>query len=394
MKILFVHDHVLKKEKNNYYSSGGLSQEIMGRYMKGNDQVYVYTRVQEGNNENIKNLKKVNDINIICKPSTIYKTPRDLIMKKRIIKKEIDEIIREMDCFIIRLPSVLGGMVLDKIIKMNKPYIIEMVACPWDAFWNYGNIQGKIFAPYMYLKTKKQIKKGKNVLYVSDSFLQKRYPTRGNNIGCSDVCIKQIDNEIIEKRMSKIEKMNEKNEIIITTIGATDVKYKGQKYVIKAISKMKKEGYNLKYQIIGRGDTSYLRNIAKQKHVERQVDFVGNITHDKIFDYLDDTDIYIQPSNQEGLCRALIEAMSRGCLCIASNAGGNVELIDNEYIFKKKNIKDLKAKTTKMIKTNQKKDIAKVNYEKTKKYCMNELDNKRAKFYNKCLIKQEEKTYD
>jgi glycosyltransferase involved in cell wall biosynthesis len=49
---------------------------------------------------------------------------------------------------------------------------------------------------------------------------------------------------------------------------------------------------------------------------------------------LDEIDIYIQPSRQEGLPRSLIEAMSRGCLCIGSEAGGIPELLESQYIHK------------------------------------------------------------
>lgn len=39
---------------------------------------------------------------------------------------------------------------------------------------------------------------------------------------------------------------------------------------------------------------------------------------------------------QEGLSRALVEAISRALLCIASNCGGNPELLDERYIVKLK----------------------------------------------------------
>jgi len=47
---------------------------------------------------------------------------------------------------------------------------------------------------------------------------------------------------------------------------------------------------------------------------------------------LDDVDIYIQPSRQEGLPRALIEAMSRGCPAVGSTAGGIPELLSPECL--------------------------------------------------------------
>jgi glycosyltransferase involved in cell wall biosynthesis len=44
-------------------------------------------------------------------------------------------------------------------------------------------------------------------------------------------------------------------------------------------------------------------------------------------DWLDRIDIYLQPSRQEGLPRALIEAMARACPALGSTAGGIPELL-------------------------------------------------------------------
>lgn len=71
-----------------------------------------------------------------------------------------------------------------------------MVACPWDALWNYGKFSKKIFALPTYLLNKTTIKKAPNVIYVSEEFLQKRYPTNGKNIGCSDVVLKDINSNV------------------------------------------------------------------------------------------------------------------------------------------------------------------------------------------------------
>lgn len=60
---------------------------------------------------------------------------------------------------------------------------------------------------------------------------------------------------------------------------------------------------------------------------------MGVLPHTQVFSWLDGLDIYIQPSRLEGLPRALIEAMSRGCPAIGSAAGGIPELLDRDCIF-------------------------------------------------------------
>ena len=136
---------------------------------------------------------------------------------------------------------------------------------------------------------------------------------------------------------SKSEHTRNEKTLIIGTVGKIDLKYKGHATVIKAIKKMKAKGYDVQYQIVGPGDKSHLKNCAITNNVVDNVVFTGPMGHDQIFEWLETIDIYIQPSLTEGMPRALIEAMSKGCPCVASNAGGMPELLDKKFIFPKGN---------------------------------------------------------
>ena len=84
-----------------------------------------------------------------------------------------------------------------------------------------------------------------------------------------------------------------------------NLKTKGQHDVIRALGELKKRGdTNYEYQLVGLGDESFLRSIAKKYNVEDEVVFLGGKTHDEVFQWLDNIDIYVQPSYQEGLCRS------------------------------------------------------------------------------------------
>lgn len=138
---------------------------------------------------------------------------------------------------------------------------------------------------------------------------------------------------------------------------------------------------NIEYQLIGVGDKTYLQNIANKYKVLDCVKILGGKPHDEVFEWLDSIDIYIQPSFQEGLCRALVEAMSRACPIICSNVGGNKELANKELLFKKGNVNDIVKTINKIIDKNLQRQEVVRSFEKAKEYKKEILDKKRNDFY-------------
>ena len=319
MKLLFVHDHKFRKVENVLYSTGGLNNEVLERYSKNASQVTVIARIfEEGKSEN--KWSKITNKKILIKGD------------KGLYYNNLKQEILMCDKMIIRLPSFLGLQALRLNRKIGKPYMIEMVACPWDALWNHG-FAGKILAPYIFFRNRKELKDAPMVLYVTNQFLQYRYPTKGKAIGCSDVVISDFNENILNRRREKIEHCGKKK--ILGTIAAINVKYKGQQYIIESLGKLKRQGKeDFEYQLVGNGDSSFLKSIAKKNNVEEQVKFIGGLPHEKIFEWLDSIDIYVQPSRQEGMPRALIEAMSRGIPAFGAKTGGIPELLPEQYLFR------------------------------------------------------------
>ena len=378
MNILFAHDLTLKVYKNNYYSLGTINKDIMERYLIGNDKIYIYAR-QVKAIEEPKQLSNINTENIICIPSNIYHSPTDYFMKHNNLKTEVQKALKGINFCVVRLPSFLGGIVYEEAKKIGIPCMVELVGCPWDSLWYYGGIKAKLFSPIMYYKTKKEIKNSKYVVYVTKEYFQNKYPTKGKNINCSNVNIENVSDDILESRVNKIKSSN--NTYKIGLMGSLNVKYKGQDTAIKAISLLKNK-FNIELHFLGSGDKENWIDLIKQYGVENSVFFDGTLpAGDPVYNWLDNMDIYLQPSLTEGLPRSVIEAMSRGCPVIGTEAGGIPELLQKELVIKKKDYKDLAIKIEKLL--NDKKmmeKIAKENFEEAKKYNKSLLNEKRRKF--------------
>ena len=194
--------------------------------------------------------------------------------------------------------------------------------------------------------------------------------------------LKEFDDNVLMNRLNKINTMKNNNKIVLGTIAAVDVRYKGQQYVIRALGKLKKQGItNYEYQLVGGGDQTYLKSVAEKYNVTEQVKFLGTIPHDKVFEWLDTIDIYVQPSSTEGLPRALIEAMSRGLPAFGSNVGGIPELLDSKFIFSKGRKKvDEICNILQSFDQDTMREQARRNYEEAKKYDSEIIEERRRKF--------------
>lgn len=394
MKLLFVHDTKFKVDnKNNYYTSGSYNMHTWNRYLEICDELTVLARKEPYIYDKEYAEKKYNFFDkeriLFIELPDLFSNYKSFFSRKKRIEKKciIKNSVLNNDAIIVRLPSSAGNIAIKYAKKYNKPYLVEVVGCSWDALWNY-NIKGKILAPIKCLQQKYSIRKALFVIYVTSKFLQKRYPTIGETVSCSDVVLKEIYPNIMEKRINKINNMNMASKIIIGTIGGIDVKYKGQESVIKALGKLKKQGItNFEYQLVGGGDSNYLYSIAQKYNVSQQVKFVGSLPHEKVLSWLDSIDIYIQPSKSEGLPRALIEAMSRGLPAIGSNVGGIPELLEENYIFNysKKHISEI-CKILLKLKKEDLIEQAQRNFEVSKQYQWNLIEKRRKEFFDKFKI--------
>lgn len=306
-------------------------------------------------------------------------------LHRRKVRDDIKGVVERCDGAVIRLPSNIGEIAAKYCQKMNKPYLVEMVGCVWDILWNHS-WKGKVVAFPSFVTTKSSIKSAPAVIYVTKKFLQHRYPTDGISIGCSDVSLQKIDEKVLMRRLQKIEKHT--GRLIIGTTSAVNVRYKGQQYVIEALGKLKKQGNtSFEYQLVGGGDHHYLTQVAKKYGVIEQVKFLGQLSHESVFEWLDSIDLYVQPSRTEGLPRALVEAMSRGLPAFATRIGGIPELLEDAFLFKKGN-----QEVENIINILMGFDMdtlvscAKTNFEKAKEFETQTLHDRRDKFYKKYFL--------
>lgn len=377
---LFAFDGPMYKDRNGIYCNTTITNEMFSRYFVVVDKLYVLIRtIYLENSYESLNLKKVevgDNLEIVECPN--FNSPINFIIKFRYFDI-ITKYVQKSDLIFLRIPSIISNMTAYVCKKYDKPYLAEVGGCAWDSYFNHGLI-GKLVAPYMFFKQKNVVKHAALASYVTEKWLQKRYPTQAKSIIASNVYLKEFNETKINRRIINFSKRKPIN-YTLGTIASVEVKYKGQEFIIKALGQLRKKGIILHYDLVGAGDPKYLKKIAKKYGVDSQVHFVGLLLHDDIWQWLDKVDIYAQPSKQEGLPRALIEAMNRGCLTIGSNVAGIPELLEPDTVFESGNVNQIvKILKNLLDETNHTHRIIR-NFKKSKEFDKNLLEQRRQTLF-------------
>lgn len=374
-KVLFVHDGPLVINNDKVYGIH-YNNELVKRYLFFGENVSFLMRSQTLYKNELSKYSEIDHPAFHFIPIPNFKSLRSLHHKTK-AKAIIENAVKIHDIIVVRLPSAAGVIAFKAAERKKKPVLVEFVACVYDALWNY-DWRGKLLAQYKFARYKKLMQAATHTIYVTNSFLQSRYPSKGKAIGCSDVELQAIDDNILVLRLKKIKES--RLPLKLATIAAIDVAYKAQADVIKAIGLLKQRNIYFEYDIIGQGNPVILQNLIDRLDLNDLIKIKGSIPHTQIFEILKDIDIYIQPSKVEGLPRAVVEAMSVACPVIGTDAGGIPELIPKKCLYPKG---DINALVNLLISVNE--DFlfkyAKSNFEEAKKYQKENLEKKRLNFY-------------
>lgn len=338
MDMVFVYEDKIAQDSNgNYYTGSAFSQAVFDRYLQVFDHITLLMRKADVDPDDTETLSRMNKLNaeridVVILPNLTASIKNYLSLKlRREFRKIVIANIAPDRAVIIRAPSSSGTIAAKHCRKIGKPYLAEAVGCPWDSLWNHS-LRGKLLAARSWLQMRFCMRHASHAVYVTDEFLQRRYPTRGKSAPISDVELRPADGAVLEKRLEKIARHD--GRTVIGTAAAVNVAFKGQHFVIEALARLKAQGRtDFEYRLAGGGDSSRLRALAEKRGVSDQVVFEGSLPHDRMFDWLDGLDLYIQPSTVEAMPRALIEAMSRGLPVLASEVGGIPELLGGSAIF-------------------------------------------------------------
>ena len=205
-----------------------------------------------------------------------------------------------MAAFLARIPHV--GTLHDVYIVEEKPARIKL-------------LQLAALLGTKLITVSKQMEK---FYTLSGFFPRNTFQTIYNGVDTSQY--NPLQSPIVRKQLGL-----QSTDFLIAAVGRL-VKLKGFDLLIAALSELKNP--RVKLIIIGDGPESEpLKELSDKLNVRDQTLFLG--FREDIPALLTAANLFVLPSYSEGLSRSLLEAMASGLTCVATNVGGNPELIED-----------------------------------------------------------------
>ena len=195
------------------------------------------------------------------------------------------------------------------------------------------------------------------------------------SLGVSDGKVAVIPNGIDIGKFKPVDKLEARKELglpadikIMISVGGL-VKRKGFHEVIALLPEIKKIHPDIKYLIVGGAtvEGNYgpeLRKTVRRLHLENDVLFAGHQRHDKIYKWLSASDVFCLATSNEGWANVFLEAMACGLPVVATNVGGNREVVSSEdygLLFDINNKKEMASAILKALVKNWDRDKI-INY--------------------------------
>lgn len=392
MKVLVaLQEHFWRDNDGLIYPETMYDYAFWSRYLDIFDEVKVFARVASARTYQNMDSKPANGPKVSFYSLPNYHGPWEYIKVLMQLQQIAKDALRDTEACILRVPGEVGSILWKACQKQSRPFGLEVVGDPWDSLAP-GSVKS-ILRPFARRLLRQQLMRQCHeapiTAYVTESKLQSRYPPSHWSTYYSSIDLPKeylASNQMIAQRSIRI--LNKPFPPIwrLCHIGTLAQLYKAPDILIKAVAQVLKNGIHVELHIIGEGQfRKPMEVLCQNLGIDDKVYFLGKLPRDRtLFQKLDTYDMFILPSRQEGLPRALIEAMARGLPCIGSDVGGIPELLSSDWMVPPNNIDLLANKIIQML--NNPSKLASVcdhNVHIASLYTQEHLNEKRNLFYKR-----------
>jgi glycosyltransferase involved in cell wall biosynthesis len=352
------------------------------RYLNVFDRLRVVARVR-----NVKLAEpdwvRADGERVSFEPLPHYIGPWQYVLQAPRIHRSVKEAIGPEDAVILRVGSQIAATIEPMLRKSQRPFGLEVVGDPYDTFAP-GAMKHPLrpFFRWSFARQLRQQCSAANlVAYVTEQALQRRYPPAASAFSTHYSSIDLPASAFVSAPRA----VNaSKRSFTLVTVGTLAQLYKAPDVLLDAVADCERNGLDVNLILIGDGKhRQELEVKAKALGLNEKVGFLGQLpAGDSVRAQLDTADVFVLPSRQEGLPRAIIEAMARALPCIGSTVGGIPELLPAEDMVPPNDSKALARKIWEIVTDPRR--MARMsarNLEKAKEYKDDILRGRRTEFY-------------
>ena len=161
-------------------------------------------------------------------------------------------------------------------------------------------------------------------------------------------------------------------------------KEKGVKTLIEICKKLPHD-----IHLIIIGDGPEVENIKKLESSQNNIHYLGSKNHQQTISLIKGSDVLVQPSFSEGISTTILESMACKTVIVASNVGGNLELIQDQesgILVEPTNPEMFCEKIIELISDKSLRNkLSTLSYENVKKYDWNIIGKQYLELYNSLI---------
>jgi glycosyltransferase involved in cell wall biosynthesis len=352
------------------------------RYLDVFDRVRLVVRANEVSRID-QDWRLATGANIEPYPLPYYEGPIQFLVTRNRIRTALRKIIEEPAALLLRLPCPIAVEAIS-IRDASRPFGAEVIGDPFDTFAP-GSVKHPL-RPLLRWWLPRTLRRACTLSsatsYVTEHALQSRYPPRDETFTTHYSSL-DLPHEVLVP-IPRSEHCFDKQSMTIIFVGTLAQLYKGPDVLLDAFAEYAQSASLVRLLYVGEGQHQcMLEHRARQHGLADRVLFRGQLpAGDAVYEQLDAADLFVLPSYQEGLPRAMIEAMARGSPCIGSTVGGFSELLPKKYLVPPGNPRALAARIKTVLENKSElAEMSATNLVKARDYERSQLRRRRKEFY-------------
>jgi len=330
----------LRKPDGTVWTDGPFGYSFFSRYLTVFDSVRVAARVTD-ESDSRSHLIRAGGAGVSFLPLPYYVGPARYLRRSWSLYRAARSAVRAADAVILRVPSQVAISVASALGKAGHPFGLEVAGDPYDAFapGSHSHPLRALFRRHHARQLRRQCLQACCVSYVTERALQERYPAQKNAFATYYSSVELppaafVQNHRNDRELQDGEPNRDEPQkpFRLISVGSLEHLYKGPDTLIEAMALCAKKGLDLQLTLAGDGRRRpELEALAARLGLREKVRFSGQSpAGNAVRELLDQADLFVLASRQEGVPRAMIEAMARALPAVGTHAGGIPELLPSE----------------------------------------------------------------